>query len=388
MEVTMKDDKPYKSLIDRSRTWIFGLPESELLLPLFETRFTPEEATFLSRLPYMPHTLKELEKRLSCPEDELKAKIDPMVRKGFICAYRSKSGIRYSLSDPVFFFYRMPGWKGEDDEWNRKISPMLNSYYVDSLGAEVMGHPTRGLRAIPIAQTIKDARQILPYEDVLHYVEKADYHAVSTCACRHRHNLDPKVPDCKHDTETCLHFGQLGHYTVEHDMGRKISREETLEILQKAADAGLVHGISNTKAGVDTICNCCSCCCLFLEHIKIPHRVRGKHQRSNYMLQRNPDTCKVCGLCAQRCPVQAIEIKDKENATKPGNGRTLKRKDVKEIVYDRDQCIGCGICAHKCPTQSLSLVRRGDSEEDIPQNISELGKRLLIERKRDMSQIF
>ncbi|MBI4963568.1 MAG: 4Fe-4S binding protein [Desulfomonile tiedjei] len=379
----MTDEKAYVALIDRCRTGIFGLPESELLLPLFKIRFTREEAAFLLDLPDKPQTIEDLVKRFSLPAEELKAKMEPMVKKGFIREYESKSGARYSFSDPMFFFYRMPGWKGEDDEWNRKISPMLNKYYVENLGAEVMGHPTRGLRAIPVGQTIKDTRQILPYEDVLEYVLTADYHAVATCPCRHRHNLDPSLPDCKHDTETCLHFGQLARYMVENGMGRQIAREETLEILKKAADAGLVHGISNTKTGIDTICNCCSCCCQFLEPVKMPHLVMGKHQRSNYRVQVNPETCQACGLCAQRCPVQAIELKGKDNVPKPGNRGKLKSKDLKEVAYDPDQCIGCGACAHKCPTQSLSLVRRGENEEDIPENVLELGKRLLSERKHD-----
>jgi Na+-translocating ferredoxin:NAD+ oxidoreductase subunit B len=287
----------------------------------------------------------------------------------------------------VFFLYRMPGWKGEHDEWNRKILSLANKYYVDHFGAEFVGHTTKGLRAIPISQTIRDTRQILPYEDVLQYVEREEYHSVSTCACRHRHNIDTNVESCKHDTETCLHFGKLGHYCVQQGVGRRITREETLAILKKSADTGLVHGISNSKKGIDTICNCCSCCCLFLEPVKMPLLMRGKHQRSNYLVRHDAQTCKVCGLCEKRCPVNAIELRDKEDAPRPEGGRKPKAKDLKFVVYDSDQCIGCGVCVHKCPTQSLSLVRR-QQEEDIPETFSELGRRFLMERGRDMSKIF
>ena len=43
------------------------------------------------------------------------------------------------------------------------------------------------------------------------------------------------------------------------------------------------------------------------------------------------DSCIGCGLCARRCPVQAIEIKDK----KP--------------VWTKDQCALCLRCLHHCP---------------------------------------
>ncbi len=371
----------------RLRTWLFGLPDSEVLMPMLELRFSPGEAEFLSGFPFVPSTMDQLTKRLGLPEESLKATMKPLMEKGLICAFEGKNGTRYAFTDHMFFLYRMPGWKGEDDEWNRKISSLANRYYVDHFGADFMGHPSRGLRAIPIARTIKDTRRILPYEEVLTYVEQEAYHSVTHCACRHRHNIDPAFETCLHDTENCLHFGKLGYYSVQQGMGRKITREETLDILKKAADAGLVHGISNSKTGMDTICNCCACCCLFLEPVKMPALVRGKHQRSNYVVKHDAQTCKACGLCEKRCPVNAITLKDKEPAPKPEEGRKLKPKDLKEVVYDPVECIGCGVCAHKCPTQSLSLVRRSDSEEDIPETLSELGRRFLMERGRDMSKI-
>lgn len=384
----MAHDDPYKRMVERCGSGRVALPDSELLLPLLELRFTPEEADFLSRFPGIPRTMDQLTALLNMTAEELRTTMEPMIRKGFIRAFPDNSGTRYAFTDPMFFFYRMPGWKGEDDAWNRKIAPLINKYYVNHLGAGVLGYPSRGLRTIPVDKTIKDTRQVLPYENLLEFVDREDYHAVSPCPCRHRHRLDPDAPPCKHEMDTCLHFGMLAHYTVDYGMARKISREETLEILKNAAEAGLVHGISNTKTGMDTLCNCCSCCCLLLEPVKMPHLAPGKHQRSNYIVRVNHDTCQACGLCEKRCPVNAIRLKDKEGAPKPTEGKKLKPRDVKEVAYDPAQCLGCGVCAYKCPTQSLTLVRRGDEEEDIPETFSDLGMRFLLERGRDLSKFF
>lgn len=384
----MSEREVYTGLINHIRDWIFDLPESELLLPILKMRLIPEEAEFLAAFPHMPATMEQLSERYGLSAGELQGIMQPMIRKGFIYRVEGRNAVRYSFPDSLFFLYRMPGWKGEDDELNKRLSPLINRYYIDHIGADILGYPTKILRAIPVAGTVADTKLILPYEDLMDFVEREEYHTVSTCACRHRHNLDPDFETCEHETENCLHFGRLGRYIVQNDMGREISREETLEILAAAAEAGLVHSISNTREGMDTICNCCSCCCLMLEPVKsLPSPQRG-HQRSNYMLELNHDTCKACGLCARRCPVDALELKDIEGVPKvDASGKKLKAGDYKEVVYQPDLCIGCGVCVYKCPTQSLSLVRR-ETQEDIPRNMSEIGSRFLADRGRDLSTIF
>lgn len=384
----MTGANPYKSLMERFRTWLFNLPESNDLMPMFMERYDPEEAELLARFPFTPSSMGDLSERLNSSPDDLEQTMAPMIRKGFICEFQGRRGKRYSLADQIFAFYRMPGWRGEDDEKIRKLAPMMNRYYSEQLGPDFMGHPTKGLRALPIAQTIKDPRQILPYEDVLDLVDREELHAVSTCACRHRHNLDPKFETCSYETEVCLHFGKLAHYTIEHGMGRRIEPKETLDILQYASKAGLVHAASNSKKGVDTVCNCCSCCCLFLEPLTGAARILRGHQRSNYALEIDRETCKACGLCAKRCPVKAVELVDKADAPTSNPKSKPRLKDIKEVAYNSEACIGCGVCAHTCPTGSLKLVRRSETEEDIPETLSDLGRRFLMERGRDFTKIF
>lgn len=384
----MDKQKTYQAFIGHTRNWIFNLPESELLMPLMELRFTPEQAAFLSKFPHFPTALEQLSERFDIQEEELKKIMLPMIREGFIYEVEGKSATRYSLMDPVFFLERMPGWKGEDTAHLRKLYPLINKYYIDHQGADFMGHPTKGLRAIPIAKTIEDAKQVLPYEDVIAYVEQEEYHTVSACACRHRHNMDPAFENCKHELDVCLHFGRLGHYAVKHGMGREIKKEETLEILARCADAGLVHGISNSQKGMDTICNCCSCCCLFLEPIKLLSGMKREHHApSNYRVEYNEKTCIACGKCAGRCPISAIELKDREKQPQPEPGKKLRPKDLKEVVYHEEICIGCGVCVHKCPTQSIKLVKR-EMQINTPATVVEAGQRMLMERGRDLGRLF
>ena len=361
----------YQKLIDHTKDWIFGLPDSEFLLPMLELRFTPEEAALLSKVPFLPHTAEQLSERLEIDINELVKKLDGLAKKGIIYRLEGRSGtVRYSFRDSIFLFYRMPGWKGEDDEWNRKLAPLSNKYYIEVLAADFIGHKTQGLRAIPVNETIKDSRVIMPYEDILKVIDKTKYCAVSTCACRHRHNLDPDFEECKHETSVCLHFDGLGKYTVENGLGKQISKDETLEILKNAADAGLVHGVSNTMEGIDTICNCCSCCCLYLEAIvKMPGMIPRGHQPSNYIREINEEKCIQCGLCVKRCSMKALKLEDKK------------------VIFEPERCIGCGVCVHKCPEEAIYLVHR-DEDQIIPKSQRDQGILLLKERGLDPMDVF
>jgi electron transport complex protein RnfB len=357
----------YAKLIDHLQNWIFGMPDSKVLLPMLKLRYTSEEAELLSRIPFLPHTAEELSEKLGIPVDKLTEQLDEFARKGIVTRMEGRTAVRYALGDSLFQYYRNPGWWGIDDEWNREISPLLNQYFIDALAQEVRGHPTKGLRAIPINETIKDSRKIVPYEDIIKVVDDFEYYSVSTCACRHRKNLDPDSENCKHETENCLHFDRLGRYIVQNGLGREITREETLEILKRAADAALIHGISNSKDGIDTICNCCACCCLFLESFEnMPPK---GHQPSNYIREMDEEKCKACGVCVKFCPMNALELKDEK------------------VLYNPDLCIGCGVCVHKCPNDACWLVKRED-EQDIPENPREEVVRMLKERGLNPAEVF
>jgi ferredoxin len=111
-----------------------------------------------------------------------------------------------------------------------------------------------------------------------------------------------------------------------------------------------------------------------------------RHQRSNYELKLNLDTCKACGLCVKRCPVDAM-IPGEATAASPNTADSSDQKALKKPVHVPEKCIGCGVCAHKCPTQSIALVRR-ETEEDIAETLSELGLRMLLERGVDPKKVF
>jgi electron transport complex protein RnfB len=349
----------HQRFIDHLTAWVPRLPDSGFLADLIRARLTPAEADLLARVPFFPHTIEQLAEQFGASPAEVAARLDPLAKKGLVFRHQSARTVRYALNDSVFDFYRSPFWAGSRDGETARLAVLANQYFSDGYGREFGAYPTMGLRAIPVKRTVADPRRVTPYEDIITVVDNEEIFCTSTCPCRHRKHLDPDAPDCKHETFNCLHFGRLASYMIKQDMGKKISRQETLDILEKAANAGLVHGISNTKFGMDTICNCCSCCCMFLESY---HVLGGHgHQPSNYILNIETATCAGCETCIDRCPMKALTMTDDGPVLAP------------------EKCLGCGVCVHTCPTASLVLVPR-EEEQDFCENFRDMVGRMADER--------
>jgi ferredoxin len=363
----------YEKLHEWLKTSFSGMVDSEEVIPMLEARYTPEEAEILTGLPFtnpfQKPTLEELAEQKGMDPAELGPKLDAAARKGVVLRVAEGDTVSYALNDPFFIFMRSAFWAGGEDEVSKTIAPLMNTYFhngfFDSLYGEVH---TRGLRTLPIEETIEDTRTILPYEDVVQVIDGLDYFCVATCPCRHRKDLDPDTPDCKHPKKNCLHFGELAHYMVENGLGVEITREETRKLLKEAADSGLVHGLNNHQEGLDTICTCCKCCCMWFEsYHKLQHS--GSLDPSNYRVAVTQETCIGCGLCVKRCPMEALQLED---------SAVVDNKTGKGVVAEVERCIGCGVCVHKCPSKSL-VLERCEETYDPPANLMELGMKLRAE---------
>jgi formate hydrogenlyase subunit 6/NADH:ubiquinone oxidoreductase subunit I len=365
----MENEKIYEGFIEWFRQCGAYVPESVALGPLIQETYTAEEAELLTGMPLTLFEIDDFAANKGKDPSKLRAKLDEMASRGLVYRSHAKGKAKYRLNPPRFVFLRSFFWPGRDDEHTKSVAPHVTRYYLDGLGDHWKDVKSKGLRAIPIEKTIDDPRCVLPYEAVLQVLQDQNRFAVATCACRHRKNSDPNLPNCNHETENCLHFGKFADYIIENGLGREIDLEECREILGRAADAGLVHAASNWQENVDTICNCCQCCCVYLEAF---HVLKHDHamNHSNFLVQINPDTCLGCGLCVKRCPMDALRLVESPRA----NNKTGKVSTAQTHI-----CIGCGICAYKCSTNSLILKRR-ENTVDPPANAAELKKRYAAEK--------
>ena len=208
------------------------LPETEELLPLLKARFSPEEAVFFTGMPLGLTRLEDIAEAKGMDPSELGEKLDALARKQVVYRRVVEDGVMYKLNDAFFTFLRSSYWSGREDETTRALAPITNKYYLNGFFDDWVDTHHRGLRTLPIEETIADTRQVVSYEDVVKLAETLDYPTVSYCPCKQRKNLDPDTPNCEHPGEVCLHFGDLGRYIVQNGMGREITREEMREILR------------------------------------------------------------------------------------------------------------------------------------------------------------
>lgn len=370
----MENRELYEQFIEWLRSCGAYVPNSGELMPLIRTCYRPEEARLLTGMPLTLTDLGDLAALKGLEARDLAPVLDDLAERGLVFRSEEGGGIQYRLNSLRFAFLRSFFWPGRKDEYTAAVACRVSRYYRDGFGDHWKDVQTKGLRVVPIQRTLDDRRRILPYEDVLNLLLQQERFAVAHCACRHRANMDPSATPCKHETETCLHFGRLADYIVKNSLGREITREESEEILARSAEAGLVHAVSNWQRDVDTICNCCMCCCVYFQAFHVL-RHGSAMNASAYEVHTRPESCRGCGVCVKRCPMGALRLEAHPLA---------ENTRGKASVPDRDLCIGCGVCAHGCPTQSLSLKRR-PTVIAPPQDVNELKRKYAEELARARS---
>ena len=160
--------------------------------------------------------------------------------------------------------------------------------------------------------------------------------SVSTCFCRHEAKLIDPNDHCGKRDEVCMQFGISAQFIINRNMGRQITKDEALKILQLAEDAGLVHASVNRQE-IDFLCNCCSCHCMILK-TALAQPKPGFSLNSGFRPVWDVELCTACETCIENCPAEAL---------------TMGAQDVPQVNLDR--CIGCGVCASGCPEDAIVL---------------------------------
>ena len=68
-------------------------------------------------------------------------------------------------------------------------------------------------------------------------------------------------------------------------------------------------------------------------------------KKSRYI---NEDKCNGCGVCAQKCPVEAIDTYNKGLTNRSAIYIEYPQAVPLKFIIDREKCIGCGICEEIC----------------------------------------
>ncbi len=326
-------------------------------LRILKKLFTPEEAELTMNLQREPEELSQIVARLGRKESELAVKLEDMAQKGLIFRVRQGEQVKYQAYQFIIGIYEFQ-LKTLDSEFSRMFEEYL-PYFGMSLGPI----RTKQLRVIPVESAVKALPGVAPYNKIRELVRQQDLISVAECICRKEQKLLGN--ECKRPKETCLGFGEFARFYIDNKMGRLITTDEAMKILDLAEESALVLSPTNARE-LKYICCCCSCCCPTLKAAKL--LPKSKYVISSYYQAKiDPDLCSDCGLCIERCQVDAI---------KQGDGHS----EIKD-----EKCIGCGLCVSTCPQEAISLMARPGMEPP-PKDIDEIHSNIETERRTSQPQ--
>lgn len=348
----------FKQLANHLDTLPAGFPstKSGVELRILKRLFTEDEAAIALGTSMLPEQIATIAGRLDMDEETLSPILEDMSKKGLL--YRSSKGGANSYMAAQFV---VGIWEYNLNRLDKELIREVNEYLPQFMHKSWMKHDTKQLRVIPISKEIIAENTVMPYEAAEEIIKGQSKIVVSDCICRKEHDMMDK--GCDYPMETCLAFGAGAYYYEENGLGRSIDTAEALEILTKGQKAGLVLQPGNSKKPTN-ICMCCGCCCQVLVNLKtLDQPVKAVH--TNYYAQVDGDKCIGCGVCAERCHMDAIVMDDETD-----NARV-----------DLLRCIGCGVCVPECPTEAMTVQLKNKSDQyEPPANVFETYMNMAKER--------
>ncbi|MCP4671850.1 MAG: 4Fe-4S dicluster domain-containing protein [Desulfobacula sp.] len=188
-------------------------------------------------------------------------------------------------------------------------------------------------RVIPIEKSLEAKQWVIPTQQAISILTQADSFALTECACRINYQ-------CDKPREVCFLLNQVADKAVEKNKARRVDKNEALQVLHSAGEAGLVH-MSLYRPGqeVFALCNCCSCCCHDLQ-LLIKYKRTELVVHSEFMAATDETLCTDCGLCTKSCPFNARDLTDKG------------------LAFDPERCYGCGVCIPMCPERAIEMINK------------------------------
>ena len=204
-----------------------GAGESNIIAAIFE-ELTDENEAKLLLAASPPATLQELAEKTGIGEAQIEEMIDPLFKKGLLFKSKKETGIRYyrvrnllQMHDATAVMVNPPKkmldlWKQfmeeEFDEQMRKVEAVI---------------PGPVIRVIPVNVTVEAKSKILAFDDIKHIINDARSLAVAPCSCR---VIDGK---CGKPLEVCVQINKAADYAIERGTGRKLEKDEALEMMKK-----------------------------------------------------------------------------------------------------------------------------------------------------------
>ena len=332
----------YRKLQKQLDAYSVGFPAtvSGIEIDILKRLFTEEEAALFTDMTPQLESAGTVASRLGSDRKEIADRLEAMASKGLLFRLKKDGDVKYGA---IPFMHGLMEFQVNNLSKDKVLA--LEKYFKEGFQKAIAGCAGLFLRTIPVKESIESSLQIASFDDACALLAKAEPIVIADCICRKSRASIDKA--CGKPVEVCFMFGSMARYYLDNKMGRKISYDEGVAILMDAQRAGLVTQPA-TSQNPGGMCNCCGDCCGVLRAIKLEPKPADLVY-SNYQAFVHAENCTGCGICLERCQMDAISIDNDGMA-----------------VIDHDRCIGCGLCIITCPSEAILLKSKPEENRKVP----------------------
>ena len=296
-----------------------GMKENHMDFWILDRLLTKEEVKFLLSFQKRRTGLvtKELAERNNMTEEEAQKVIDHLLWIGILEQNRDNADQHIQ--------YWVPKWVVGSGEYmvehktlpdeHPEVATMFNLAPQEplELASKLVppGGAGIGMHVIPVEKAIDACPTSVSVEHLSHWLNKNDKFCTMVCACRKAQRIRGEgVGDI--EGHMCIGVGDIAEFLVESGKDAKyVTREEVLEILERAERKGYVHQITNLDGPnrIVGICNCSAGSCYGLRTSQLFNT--PNMSRSAYRAHVDKSKCVACGKCVEVCPSGAARLGQK-----------------------------------------------------------------------------
>lgn len=282
---------------------------------MLDAVLTKEEAQFLINFKKrrVTYNVKSLAKMNNMTEQEAKEVADHLAWVGVLETERNDKGeLVYQM--PMFVPGSAEFMMANDElvEQHPEIATFFNLMTQEPLEPTTkmvpLGGAGLGMHVIPVEKAIESESQSMSIEHISHWLDKYEGKlSVGVCTCRRMQRMRNEG-DGSIEGEYCIALGDTAEFTVNTNRARYITKEEALEICERAERHGYVHQTTNID-GEDKIIGLCNCAPGVCNAIRTSQLYNTPNMsRSAYRAHVEKENCVACGKCVEVCPVGAVKL--------------------------------------------------------------------------------
>ena len=373
----------YEQLLDKMDTLGKGYPRTEKgsEVTYLKKLFSEEDAAFYINMRPGLHTVEETAAYMGISVEEARENLERMGHRHLLF-WRYGPGDVQKRYRVIPFVHGL--WEFNVDKIELQDVVDRVHHFSNGFGETLFDYRLPIVRAVSTRpEAVKD-NGMLRIDDVRENIKQQNLIVVADCVCRTTGKFGSPC-DCANTMNRCMMFGDMARYYIEENVAgtRILTVQEALDIMDENDELGHVTMVGHSL-NYCAICSCPPCHCAILKAAKLSVALGPKHGKQcfdrwgNYLCTTEQEKCVGCGICVERCPMQALSMGD--------DGK---------VVLNRALCIGCGLCATKCPSGAVMLERKPLNELNIPEDEADfdyfdrmaIEKKIVDEERRVLAQV-